>query len=111
MSSDDIKSYVRLVTEGHDLNRLKKEIEAGAAPKISAATYDSTGYSWGDLRSLGFASKDYRNIGRYAQEVWWNYSSKAPGPITLVMSGAKDRIMQPGDSTDPIEIELDRDDY
>lgn len=91
--------------EAGDLEALMREIQAGNAPRILNATGASDGYAWGDLRKLGLAQKGSARASRYSMDEWWEYSRSAPGPITLVTMGGRDRVMQPGDQTDPIEID------
>lgn len=95
------------ITESKDLDKLKTAIAAGAAPAINNATYTSDGYSWGDLQSLGLASRDWENVGRDVRREWWIYSKNAPGPITLVTAGnaGGKKIMNPGDKTSPVEVD------
>ena len=98
--------------------KLKQAIEDGQAPEVHNAGASLEGFSWGDLNLLGWAEKKQRstNTGPGTAEVWWQYSAAAPGPITLLTNytevngdqitrGVRPKVMQPGDTTDPIEVD------
>lgn len=94
------------------LAALKQAIENNRAPEVHNAGGTIKGWAWEDLRELGWAEKvSEPGMGGMVDE-WWEYSSAAPGPITLLTQvsgpeGASIRkdVMQPGDKTDPIQID------
>lgn len=87
------------------LQQLMAAIQSGKAPKIQNATYVRDAFAWGDLERLGLAQRGRERVGGGMVEEWWEYSPKAPGPITLNTMGGQPRVMQPGDKTNPIEVD------
>ena len=100
------------------LAALQKAVEDGRAPEIHDAGGTLEGWSWGDLRDLGWAEKEQEPVGNTEYEESWVYSSAAPGPITLLKkwtrytrgnpkpeSGGERIVMQPGDRADPVIVD------
>jgi hypothetical protein len=94
------------------LAKLKQAIESNQAPEVYNAGGTVQGWSWGDLEKLGYAERGRGRVSGTIVDEWWEYSSDAPGPITLLQrwsrngqSGTDKVVMQPGDKTQPIEID------
>lgn len=90
------------------LLKLKNAIEAGRKPEVRNAGGYAGAWAWGDLKAIGLAYKESFPAGRASQEQRWVYSSKAPGPITLIkrVNGEDTPVVfQPGDATDWIEVD------
>ena len=97
---------------------LKRAIEDGDAPEIHNASGVMSGYAWGDLEKLGYAERDSQNgSGPMVVQQRWIYKDNAPGPIKLLTKYAKvssdgidrgvnDIVMQPGDATDWVEVDV-----
>lgn len=96
------------------LKGLKRAIEDGDTPDIHNAGYTIHGPAWGDLEKMGFAEKESESAGHTSMRERWVYNG--PGPIKLLTKyakstengmerGTKERIMQPGDATDWVEVD------
>lgn len=85
-------------------NALKAAIDSGKKPVIINAGGTLEGPSWGDLKRLGYAEKEYGDSrSRYDDERTeerWVY--RGPQPIILLTKGnaGGKREMNPGDATD-----------
>lgn len=84
---------------------LLQAIKSGRAPVIMNATYSAGQYAWGNLERLGLARRGQQRKYDTIVDEWWEYSADAPGPITLYTHGAGKKVMQPGDVTDPVEVD------
>lgn len=86
--------------------KLLKAIRAQESPVVYNAGGTLQGAAWEDLVRLGLAERK-RKSGTMSTSVieWWEYSADAPGPITLRSYDGRDTVMNPGDTTDPIEVD------
>lgn len=99
------------------LKGLERSIEDGDTPEIHNASYTIHGHHWGDLRDLGFASEE-EEPGTSPTHVSKRWVYNGPGPIKLITKyakvekdkpverGTKERIMQPGETTDWVEVDV-----
>lgn len=86
------------------LKSFQQQVEDGDSPEVRNAGGYMGGVAWGDLEQLGWARKESEPAGGNYMRDRWVYLKDAPGPITLIKNGGKDKVvMQPGDSTEWVE--------